>query len=155
MSIHTVLTPLHPHHQDPTLLEWDPSHKRLFVGDLGNDVTDGLLTSAFQKYPSFVKARVIRKKLDGKARGYGFVSFSNPEDYLRAWKEMNGRYIGSRPCRLKAAESSVEAKSIGYRQDRKLAENVKHEAFKAKYQMGGAVGGTLRRHGVGKAWASK
>ncbi|KAJ1032744.1 hypothetical protein NDA16_000765 [Ustilago loliicola] len=44
--------------EDQTLLEWDPSHKRLFVGDLGNDVSDEILTAAFDKYPSFSKARV-------------------------------------------------------------------------------------------------
>lgn len=142
-------------YEDPTLLEWDPSHKRLFVGDLGNDVTDQMLSQAFEKYASFSKARVVRRKHDHKSKGYGFVAFANPEDYLKAWKEMNGRYIGSRPCRLKAAEVNVEAKKIGYRQDKMLANTVKHEEFKAKYKMGGAIGGTLRRHGVGKAWASK
>ncbi|CAO1631100.1 unnamed protein product [Jaminaea pallidilutea] len=142
-------------YEDASLLEWDPTHKRLFVGDLGNDVNDAMLTQAFQKYASFSKAKVIRKKADNKARGYGFVSFANPEDYLKAWKEMNGKYIGSRPCRLKAAETKVDSKEIGYRQDRMLANNVKHEEFKQKYRMGGAIGGTLRRHNVGKAWASK
>lgn len=142
-------------YEDQTLLEWNPEHKRLFVGDLGNDVTDQVLAQAFQKYPSFSKARVIRRKHDHKSKGYGFVAFAKPEDYLKAWKEMDGRYIGSRPCRLKAAQVNVEAKKIGYRQDRILANNVKHEEFKAKYKMGGAIGGTLRRHGVGKAWGAK
>ncbi|CDW98927.1 hypothetical protein [Sporisorium scitamineum] len=76
--------------EDQTLLEWDPSHKRLFVGDLGNDVTDEILSSAFDKYPSFSKARVIRNK-DGKAKGYGFVAFADPEDFLKAWKQMDDR----------------------------------------------------------------
>lgn len=142
-------------YEDPTLLEWDPAHKRLFVGDLGNDVTDAVLSQAFQKYASFSRARVVRKKHDNKSRGYGFVAFANPEDYLKAWKEMNGKYIGSRPCRLKAADSHIEKKDIGYRQDKILANNVKHAEFKSKYKMGGAIGGTLRRHGVGKAWAAK
>lgn len=153
----TTVIKAHPQgtYEDPTLLEWNPDHKRLFVGDLGNDVTDSILQQAFEKYPSFSKAKVIKRKHDQKAKGYGFVSFANPEDYLKAWKEMNGKYIGSRPCRLKAAESSIEAKDIGYRQDKMLANNVKHAEFKLKYKMGGAVGGNLRRHGVGKAWAAK
>ncbi|PWN19113.1 RNA-binding domain-containing protein [Microstroma glucosiphilum] len=142
-------------YEDPTLLEWNPAHKRLFVGDLGNDVNDAILARAFQKWPSFSKAKVVRRKHDEKSRGYGFVSFADPEDYLKAWKEMEGKYIGSRPCRLKAAESSVEAKEIGYRQDKILANNVKHQEWKMKHKMGGAIGGQLRRHGVGKAWGSK
>ncbi len=87
-------------YEDQTLLEWDPSHKRLFVGDLGNDVSDETLTAAFDRYPSFSKARVVRRP-DGKAKGYGFVAFADPEDFLKAWKEMDGKYVGSRPVRLK------------------------------------------------------
>lgn len=31
---------------------------------------------------------------------YGFIAFSDPEDFLRAWKENDGKYIGNRPIRL-------------------------------------------------------
>ena len=39
---------------------------RLFVGDLSNDVSDDILANAFNKYPSFQKARVIRDRLSQK-----------------------------------------------------------------------------------------
>ena len=48
---------------------------RLFVGDLGNEVTDEHLAGVFRKYASFAKARVIREKWNKKSKGYGFVSF--------------------------------------------------------------------------------
>jgi RNA recognition motif-containing protein len=35
---------------------------RIFVGDLGNEVNDDVLTKAFVKYPSFAKAKVVRDK---------------------------------------------------------------------------------------------
>ncbi|WFD36672.1 hypothetical protein MCUN1_003559 [Malassezia cuniculi] len=111
--------------EDQTLLDWDPTHKRLFVGDLGNDVHDDTLTRAFMKYPSFSKARVVRKKSDGKSKGYGFVAFADPEDFLRAWKEMDGKYIGSRPCRLKKANDNVQPVQIGARKDRLLMANAR------------------------------
>ncbi|PWN33492.1 uncharacterized protein FA14DRAFT_147372 [Meira miltonrushii] len=142
-------------YEDLTLLEWDPTHKRLFVGDLGNDVTDEMLTKAFEKYASFSKAKVIRKKQDNKARGFGFVSFADPHDFLKAWKEMDGKYIGSRPCRLKRANEEVNPTTIGARKDKLLAANAKYDAYKFKSKMGGAIGGDLRRHGIGKAWKQK
>ena len=43
---------------DKTLAEWDESDFRLFVGDLGPDCTDEVLKRAFEKYPSFQKAKV-------------------------------------------------------------------------------------------------
>jgi hypothetical protein len=73
--------------EDQTLLEWNscklftlfffsislkrniiifPAWFRLFVGDLSNDVSDDVLAGAFNKYPSFQKARVIRDRLSQK-----------------------------------------------------------------------------------------
>jgi len=43
---------------DKTLAEWDENDFRLFVGDLGPDCTDEVLRRAFEKYPSFQKAKV-------------------------------------------------------------------------------------------------
>lgn len=99
---------------------------RLFCGDLGNDVTDELLARTFSRYPSFQKARVVRDRRTMKTRGFGFVSFKDPADFIKATKELNGidffflfsllnifkyfyytfffligRYVGSRPIKLR------------------------------------------------------
>lgn len=85
---------------DPTMEEWEENDYRIFVGDLGNEVTDELLKNAFMKYSSFLKARVVRDSRTGKSKGYGFVSLKDPDDYMKAMEEMQGKYIGNRPCRL-------------------------------------------------------
>ncbi|KAF8939431.1 hypothetical protein EDD21DRAFT_362214 [Dissophora ornata] len=90
--------------EDSSLLEFDENDFRLFAGDLGNEVTDELLTKTFSKYPSFLKAKVVRDKRTQKTKGYGFVSFSEPEDFARAWKEMNGKYVGNRPIKLRKSQ---------------------------------------------------
>uniref|UniRef100_A0A672SVH9 RNA-binding protein 42 n=1 Tax=Sinocyclocheilus grahami TaxID=75366 RepID=A0A672SVH9_SINGR len=77
--------------EDTSLLEWESDDFRIFCGDLGNEVNDDILARAFSRYPSFLKAKV----------GYGFVSFKDPNDYVRAMREMNGRYVGSRPIKLR------------------------------------------------------
>ncbi|KAG8724933.1 hypothetical protein FRC09_011824 [Ceratobasidium sp. 395] len=105
--------------EDQTLLEWDSSWSRLFVGDLSNDVSDDVLANAFNKYPSFQKAKVIRDRLSQKAK-YGFVAFSDPEDFLKAWKEMDGKYVGNRPVKLKRADTTVRPVEIGHRKARQL-----------------------------------
>lgn len=64
----------------------------MFVGDLGHEVTDEMLRSAFCVYPSLQRVRVIRRPGARKNRGFGFVSFKNPNDYLKAMKEMNGNF---------------------------------------------------------------
>ncbi|XP_044748128.1 RNA-binding protein 42 [Coccinella septempunctata] len=87
--------------EDPTLADWTDDDFRMFCGDLGNDVTDELLTRTFNKFPSFLRAKVIRDKRTNKSKGYGFISFKDPADFTKAMKEMNGRYVGSRPIKLR------------------------------------------------------
>lgn len=87
--------------EDPTLAEWPENDYRVFCGDLGNEVNDEVLSKAFSRFPNFNMARVVRDKRTGKSRGYGFVSFSTPADLAAALKEMNGKYVGNRPIKLR------------------------------------------------------
>ena len=76
---------------------------RLFCGDLGNEVSDEYLFRAFAKYPSILKAKVVRDKKTKKSKGFGFVSFKDPQDYLKAMREMNGKIpfnSYSLPCQI-------------------------------------------------------
>jgi RNA recognition motif-containing protein len=93
--------------EDPTLLEWGNAH-RIFVGNLAGEVTDESLLKAFSKYPSVEKARVVRDKRTTKSKGFGFVSFTDADDYFQAAKEMNGKYIGSHPVLIKRSDANVK-----------------------------------------------
>ena len=98
--------------QDESLNEWPENDYRIFVGDLGNEVNDQVLANAFIKYPSFAKAKVIRNKITGKTKGYGFVSVTDVNDYIKIMREMNGKYVGNRPIRLK--RSTWKDRSVMY-----------------------------------------
>ncbi|KAK6742314.1 hypothetical protein RB195_009900 [Necator americanus] len=87
--------------EDSSLAEWDKNDFRIFCGDLGNEVSDELLAKAFRKYPSFRKAKVVRDSRSNKSKGYGFVSFGESDDYVRAMREMDGKYVGNRPIKLR------------------------------------------------------
>ena len=90
--------------EDPSLADWPDSDFRLFCGNLGNEVSDEILSNAFRKYKSFCRARVIRDKRTMKTKGYGFVSFLNSQDYLKAFNEMNNKYVGNRPIKIERSE---------------------------------------------------
>lgn len=60
---------------------------------MGNEVGDEALGRAFQKYPSFLKAKVVRDRRTGKSKGYGFVSFKNSDDFIKAMREMDGNFM--------------------------------------------------------------
>lgn len=125
----------------PTLVEWDPKWFRLFVSDVSNDCTEKVLTEAFSKYPSFKKTRVVKDRLSNKVCSsrrqrslvyvcapkltssslpaplsqskYAFLAFSDPEDFLLAWKQMDGKYVGNRPIRLSKATTNIRPVEIG------------------------------------------
>lgn len=89
------------HWMDPSLADFPEDDHRLFCGDLGNEVNDEVLAKAFSQFSSFNLARVIRDKHTGKTKGYGFVSFGTAIDLAAAMKEMNGKYVGNRPIKLR------------------------------------------------------
>lgn len=92
---------------DDSLLEWNPEHPRIFVGNLAGEVTDDSLYKAFSKYSSLSKARVVRDKRTTKSKGYGFVSFASADDFFKAAREMNGKYIGSHPVMISKAKTEM------------------------------------------------
>ena len=71
---------------------------------MGNEVNDETLANAFKKYPSFCRAKVVRDKKTLKSKGFGFVSLTNVDDYIKAMREMQGKYVGNRPITLKKSE---------------------------------------------------
>jgi RNA recognition motif-containing protein len=94
---------------DPSLEDWNENDFRIFCGNMGNEVSDEVLANAFKKYPSFSKARVVRDKKTLKSKGFGFVSLLNVDDYIRAMREMQGKYVGNRPITLKRSEWQKKA----------------------------------------------
>lgn len=128
--------------QDDTLLEWDPTHLRLFVGNLAGETTDDSLLKAFSRWKSVQKAKVIRDKRTNKSKGFGFVSFSDPEDFFQAAKEMNGKYIQSHPVVVRKAKTEIKPQPV--KEDRKSKNNKRSGGSKSGSGMGagqdGAVG---------------
>eukprot|EP00127_Corallochytrium_limacisporum_P003846 Clim_evm60s153 gene=Clim_evmTU60s153 len=113
--------------KDETLNEWPEHDHRIFVGGLGPDTTDEMLTNMFLQYPSFAKAKVIKDKA-GKSKGFGFVSLLDTKDYIAAMREMNGKYCGNRPMKLKKStwdKREIKSKSQ-YKKIKKELRKVEH-----------------------------
>lgn len=92
---------------DKSLITWDPSHFRLFVGNIGPDVDEELLIETFIKYPSLSKVKVPMDEKLKTNKGYAFISFADPNDYLKCFKEMNGKYVGLKPITLERAKTEL------------------------------------------------
>ncbi|KAI0206410.1 hypothetical protein F4808DRAFT_118763 [Astrocystis sublimbata] len=131
---------------DDTLLEWDPSHLRLFVGNLAGETTDESLLKAFSRWKSLQKARVIRDKVTSKSKGFGFVSFSDPDEFFAAAKEMNGKYIQSHPIVVRKSTTEIKPQVVkdkrnGGRWNKNKNKNNNNNNNKNRSGNGGGTGG--------------
>ncbi|KAI1083599.1 hypothetical protein F5B20DRAFT_412226 [Whalleya microplaca] len=132
---------------DDSLLEWDPSHLRLFVGNLAGETTDESLYKAFARWRSLQKARVIRDKVTSKSRGYGFVSFSDPDEFFAAAKEMNGKYIQSHPVVVRKSTTEIKPTAVKDKHANNKWNKNKNKNNKNKNRSGNGSGGGGGREG--------
>ena len=79
----------------------------VYVGNLPLFFNDILLFYFFKsKYQSVYYATVITEK--GVSKGYGFVHFSEEEEYKKSLKEMNGFIIGGKKIKVKRKNNNWE-----------------------------------------------
>jgi len=78
--------------------------QRLFVGNLPRSVTDSAL-SEFVTNAGFqvASATVIRDKMTGESRGFGFVELAEEEDMQRAIQGLNGQALEGRTLTVNEA----------------------------------------------------
>ena len=78
--------------------------KKLFVGGLSWGTDDQGLREAFESFGEVTDAKVITDRETGRSRGFGFVTFANPEDGDRAIEEMDGQPLDGRNIRVNEAQ---------------------------------------------------
>lgn len=120
--------------KDPSLEQWPEGDFRIFVGDLAPDATEGELKDAFAKYESYNMCRVVVDKRTGEGKGYGFVSFAKGEDMVAALREMNGKYVGTRPVKLKKSDWQKRSLTSDRRKDMKVFKSTGLVAKKRRHK---------------------
>ncbi|CAL9194412.1 unnamed protein product [Musa hybrid cultivar] len=60
---------------------------KLFVGGISSETGEALLVEHFAEYGELREVTVIRNRVTGNSRGFGFVRFVNPDDAESALKE--------------------------------------------------------------------
>ncbi|KPP58562.1 hypothetical protein Z043_123600 [Scleropages formosus] len=88
---------------------------KLFVGGLSFDTNEQSLEEAFSKYGSIAKVDVIRDRETQRSRGFGFVTFENPDDAKDAMAAMNGKSVDGRMIRVDEAGKSGGRSGGGFR----------------------------------------
>lgn len=90
---------------------------KLFVGNLPRTVTDAQLNEfVINAGVQVASAVVVRDKLTGTPRGFGFVELGEGEDIQRAIAGLNGKDLDGRP--LTVNEAKPQTSGFGRPQNR-------------------------------------
>ena len=78
--------------------------KKLYVGNLSYDVTDGALEQMFAGHGSVQSAQVIMDRDTGRSKGFGFVEMSSDQEAQNAIQALNGQQVGGRALTVNEAK---------------------------------------------------
>ncbi|KAL5976609.1 hypothetical protein ACLOJK_020942 [Asimina triloba] len=93
----------------------DTAFTNLYIKNVDLDLTEEHLQEVFSKFGK-ISSIAIAKDSNGRSRGFGFVSFDNPDDAKQAVETMNGMQLGSKYVYVARAQKKAERRQILRRQ---------------------------------------
>jgi RNA recognition motif-containing protein len=82
--------------------------KKLYIGNLGTEMSDGDLSQLFASHGTVQSARVVLDRDTGLPRGFGFVEMGTDQEALAAIAGLNGQDSGGRPLTVREARLRPE-----------------------------------------------
>ncbi len=82
--------------------------KKLFVGGLSYDTSEDVLKEAFSKLGAVETAIIIKDKMSGRSKGFGFVEMTNDEEADKAIETLNGTELEGRKLTVNVARPMEE-----------------------------------------------
>jgi RNA recognition motif-containing protein len=75
----------------------------IYVGNLSRKVSEDELRQAFQAFGQISSVSIIKDKVTGESRGFGFVEMPSQEEALAAIAGLNGTDLGGRALSVNEA----------------------------------------------------
>ena len=87
--------------------------KKLYVGNLGYNVTSADLEQLFAPHGTVQSAQVIEDRDAGRSKGFGFVEMGSDEDATKAIAALNGQMHGERALTVNEAKPRAPRSGSG------------------------------------------
>ncbi len=75
----------------------------IYVGNLSRDVTEEQLKQSFEAFGEVKSVAIIKDKLTGEPRGFGFVDMPSNEQANAAVQELDGKDMAGRAVKVNEA----------------------------------------------------
>jgi RNA recognition motif-containing protein len=82
--------------------------KKLYVGNLGYDVSSSDLEQLFSQHGTVQSAQVIADRETGRSKGFGFVEMGSDQEAQAAISALNGQEHGGRALTVNEARPREE-----------------------------------------------
>src|SRR5438876_5001521 len=87
--------------------------KKLYVGNLNYEVTDGDLSKMFEPHGMVESAQVIMDRDTGRSKGFGFVEMKTDQEAQAAIAALSGQEAGGRALTVNEARPRAEGSRGG------------------------------------------
>jgi RNA recognition motif-containing protein len=87
--------------------------KKLYVGNLSYNVTDGDLQQIFEPHGTVSSAQVIMDRDTGRSKGFGFVEMGSDSEAQAAIAALNGAEVEGRTLTVNEARPKTDTRGGG------------------------------------------
>ena len=87
--------------------------KKLYVGNLGYEVTDNDLVKLFEAHGTVQSAQIIMDRDTGRSKGFGFVEMGSDQEAQAAIAALNGKESDGRVLTVNEARPKTEGGGRG------------------------------------------
>ena len=81
---------------------------QIYVGNLAFGMREDTLKELFEKYGEVASVNIIKDKITGRSKGFGFVEMTEDKDGEKAIKELNGSEVEGRNIKVDTARPRRE-----------------------------------------------
>jgi RNA recognition motif-containing protein len=85
----------------------------IYVGNLLRTISESELKEVFQAYGTVQTASIIKDKMTGDSRGFGFVEMPNRDEAMKAIASLNGKDLKGRNMTVNEAKPRTDGPRSG------------------------------------------
>jgi RNA recognition motif-containing protein len=87
--------------------------RKLYVGNLSFSATEEELGEYFAQAGTPETVAIVKDRLSGRSRGFGFVEMSTDAEALQAIEQLDGKDFKGRPLKINEARAREEGRPSG------------------------------------------